>query len=164
MRIRDLMSQPVVTCPSECTADVPARLMWEFDCGVIPLVDQEGRVTGIVTDRDLCMAALMQGKPLYEIACDSVMTRDVICCSPEESIEAAELQMRDGRVRRVPVVDEDGHPVGLVSMNDLARLASGTKRSVVDRELVRTLAAVSQPRDTSAPVAVVQDVPMQISV
>jgi CBS domain-containing protein len=54
--------------------------------------------------------------------------------------------MRDARVRRVPVVDEDGHPVGIVSMNDLARLASGTKRSVTDRELVRTLATVSQPR------------------
>ena len=164
MRIRELMSQPVVTCQADCTADVPARLMWEFDCGVIPLVDQNGRLTGIVTDRDLCMAALMQGKPLYEISCESVMTRDVMSCAAEDGIEVAESHMRDGKVRRVPVIDEDHHPIGVVSMNDLARLASGTKRSVVDRELVRTLATVSQPRGHELQVAVVQDVPMGLTV
>ena len=146
MRIQEVMSHPVISCPVDSTADVPARLMWEFDCGVIPLVDQDGRVAGIVTDRDLCMAALMQGKPLFEIGVSSVMTRDVVCCRADEGVEAAETQMRDNRIRRVPIVDDDGHPVGVFAMNDLARLASGSKRSVVDRELVRTLATVSRPR------------------
>lgn len=146
MRIQEVMSHPVISCPVDCTADVPARLMWEFDCGVVPLVDQDGRVAGIVTDRDLCMASLMQGKPLNDIRVDTVMTRDVICCHADEGVEAAETQMRDNQIRRVPIIDEDGHPIGVFAMNDLARLASSSKRSVVDREVVRTLATVSQPR------------------
>jgi CBS domain-containing protein len=54
--------------------------------------------------------------------------------------------MRENQVRRLPVLDAENRPVGLVSMNDLARLASRARRSAVDRELVRTLAAVCQPR------------------
>jgi signal-transduction protein with cAMP-binding, CBS, and nucleotidyltransferase domain len=146
MRIQEVMSHPVISCPVDCTADVPARLMWEFDCGIIPLVDQDGRIAGIVTDRDLCMAALMRGKPLFEIQVNTVMTRDVICCHADDGTETAESQMRDNRIRRVPITDDDRHPVGMFAMNDLARLASGSKRSVVDREVVRTLATVSQPR------------------
>lgn len=146
MRIQEVMSHPVISCPVDCTADVPARLMWEFDCGVIPLVDRDGRIAGIITDRDICMAALMQGKPLFEIAVDTVMTRDVICCHADEGTEAAETHMRDNRIRRIPITDDDGHPIGMIAMNDLARLASGSKRSTVDREVVRTLATISQPR------------------
>jgi CBS-domain-containing membrane protein len=164
MQLQEVMSHPVVTCPVDCTADVPARLMWEFDCGVIPLVDADGRIAGIVTDRDICMAALTQGRPIHEIAVSSVMTRDVMCCHPDESVELAEASMRDGRVRRVPVVDEDRHPVGVFSMNDLARLASSAKRSVIDRDLVRTLGAVSQPRGNGLHVPIEQDARLDVTV
>jgi CBS domain-containing protein len=160
MQLHEVMSHPAVTCPVDCTADVPARLMWEFDCGVIPLVDQDGRLAGIVTDRDLCMAALMQGKPLFEIAVSSVMTRDVVYCRPEDAVETAETQMRDNQIRRLPVVDEDSHPVGVFSVNDLSRLASSAKRSVIDRDLVRTLGAVSQPRGNGLHVPMIQDTPV----
>ena len=162
MQLQEVMSHPVITCPVDCTADVPARLMWEFDCGVIPLVDQEGRIAGIITDRDLCMAALMQGKPLFEIQTSSAMTRDVVCCHPEDGVEVAETQMRDNQVRRVPIVDEDSHPVGVFSVNDLSRLASTAKRSVIDRDLVRTMGAVSQPRGNGLHVPLVQDVPLSV--
>jgi len=158
MQLQEVMSHPVVTCPVDCTADVPARLMWEFDCGVIPLVDQEGRVAGIITDRDLCMAVLMQGRPLFEIPVSSAMTRDVVCCHPEDGVEVAEAQMRDNQVRRVPIVDEDSHPVGVFSVNDLSRLATSAKRSVIDRDLVRTMGAVSQPRGNGLHVPLVQDI------
>src|SRR4030095_17179210 len=146
MQLQEVMSHPVVTCPSDCTADVPARLMWEFDCGVIPLVDHDGRVAGVITDRDLCMAALMQGRPLFEIHVSTAMSRDVVCCHPDDSVELAETQMRDNQIRRVPIIDEDGHPIGVFSMSDLARLALGAKPSVLDRGLTRALGAGAQPR------------------
>ena len=163
MQLQEVMSHPVVTCPVDCTADVPARLMWEFDCGVIPLVDPDGRIAGIVTDRDLCMAALTQGKSLYEIAASSAMTRDVVCCRPEDGVDVAETQMRDNQVRRVPIIDEDSHPVGVFSVNDLSRLATNAKRSVIDRDLVRTLGAVSQPRGNGLHVPMVQEAPLGVS-
>lgn len=151
MRIKEIMSHPVVTCPVDSTADAPARLMWEFDCGVIPLVDHEGRLAGIVTDRDLCMAALTQGKALSEIRSSSAMAAHVAVVHPEESVEAVEAVMRANQIRRVPVVDVESRPVGLVSLNDLSRLAAKARKSGVDRELVDTLAAICQPRGHAVP-------------
>jgi CBS domain-containing protein len=152
MHINEVMTHPVITCPVDCTADVPARLMWEFDCGVIPLVDGEGRLAGIVTDRDLCMAAMTQARPLHAIAVTSAMARDVVRCHPDDPVETVERQMSHNRVRRVPVVDAENRPVGMVAMNDLARLALRAKRSAVDREVVRTLAEVCHPRGHAVPV------------
>jgi CBS domain-containing protein len=152
MQIKDIMSHPAVTCPVTGVLDHAARLMWEFDCGIIPVVDDEGRLAGVITDRDICMAAYTQGRALATIPITTAMTTRVIAVHGEDDIERAEGLMRDNQIRRVPVLDGDGRPIGLVSMNDLARLAAQARRSGVDRELVRTLAAVCQPRGR-APVA-----------
>ena len=158
MQIKDVMSHPPVTCPASSTLDHAARLMWEFDCGIIPVVNEEGRLAGVVPDRDLCMAAYTQGRPLASIPITTAMARGVIASHAGDPIEQAEQLMRDNQIRRLPVLDGDDRPVGLVSMNDLARLAARAKRSGVDRELVKTLAAVCQPRGhatvASEPVAI----------
>lgn len=146
MHIHEVMTHPVVTCPVDSSADMPARLMWEFDCGVIPLVDADGRLAGIVTDRDLCMAAYTQNRPLTEIRTASAMAKDVVRCHQDDSIETVESLMRDNQIRRLPVVDAESRPVGVFAMNDLARLAGSAKKNGVDREVVRTLAAVCRPR------------------
>lgn len=152
MKIKEVMSQPPVTCPTSATLDNAARLMWEFDCGVVPVVDEKGHVAGVVTDRDICMAAYTQGKPLHLIGVTSAMAKDVVTVNAGESVETVEQLMREKLVRRLPVLDGDSMIVGLVSMNDLARLAARAKRSTVDRELVSTLAAVCEPR-SRGPVA-----------
>ena len=153
MHVKEIMSQPVVTCPVESTLDTPARLMWEFDCGVMPLVDHDGRLTGIITDRDICMAALIQGKPLHEIHSTSAMAGQPFVCHLDDTVETAEQMMCEAQVRRIPIVDADGRPVGVVALNDLARLAAHARKSGVDRELIHTLAAVSQPRAKELPIA-----------
>jgi len=146
MHIKELMSQPVVTCPTNCTLDAAARLMWEFDCGIIPIVNDDGRLAGVVTDRDICMAAYTQGRPLGAIEVTKAMAKQVVAVHAEDSIESAEELMRDNRVRRLPVIDNAGRPVGILAINDLARLAGQVKRSAVDRELVATIAAICEPR------------------
>ncbi len=126
--------------------------MWEFDCGMIPVVNDDGRLAGVVTDRDICMAAYMQGRPLRTIPVASAMAKQVVASHTDDSIEAAEGLMRDNQIRRLPVLDRDGRPVGVVSLNDLARLAARAKQSSVDREIVLTLGAICQPHArTSAP-------------
>lgn len=152
MKIKEVMSQPPVTCPTSATLDNAARLMWEYDCGVVPVIDDRGQVAGIVTDRDICMAAYTQGKPLHLIGVTSAMAKDVVTINAAESVETAEHLMRDRQIRRLPVLDGEHTIVGLVSMNDLARLAARAKRTGVDRELVSTLAAVCEPR-SRGPVA-----------
>jgi CBS-domain-containing membrane protein len=147
MHIKDIMSHPAVTCPAASTLDHAARLMWEFDCGIIPVVDDEGRLTGVITDRDICMAAYTQGRPIATIPVTTAMASHAVAVHGDDVIEQAEELMRENQIRRLPVLDGNGRPIGLVSMNDLARLAAQARKSGVDRELVRTLAAVCKPRE-----------------
>jgi CBS domain-containing protein len=146
MHVKEIMSQPVITCPANATLEHAARLMWEFDCGIVPIVNDEGRLDGVVTDRDICMAAYTQGRPLAAIPVSTAMAKKVISVHADDLIEQGEELMRDYQIRRLPVLDRDNRPVGLVSMNDLARLAARARKSGVERELVQTLAAVCQPR------------------
>ncbi len=146
MRIKDVMSQPAVTCPVDATLEVPARLMWEFDCGMVPITGADGRLVGVITDRDICMAALTQGRALSDVPVTTAMAAPVVSCRAEDAIESAERLMRESQVHRVPVVDGDGRPVGVIATNDLARRAARARKSAVDHEVVQTIAAVCQPR------------------
>jgi CBS domain-containing protein len=146
MRVSEVMTNPAITCPMGSTLNAAARLMWDYDIGAVPVVDFEGRLVGVVTDRDLCMAAYTQGRRLDEIPVDTVMAKDVLACHMNDSVDAIEALMQSGRVRRIPVVDNDRRPVGVVALNDLARLAARARKSVVDRELIATLAAICEPR------------------
>lgn len=146
MHVSEIMSHPVVTCAANGTLDQAARLMWECDCGTIPVRDSDGRLVGIVTDRDICMAAYTQGRALHEIPVGTAMAKSVIAVYEHDSVDSVERVMQENQIRRVPVLDADGHPTGIVSMNDLARQAARSQRNTSDRELVRTLAAISEPR------------------
>jgi CBS domain-containing protein len=150
MRINEIMSQPVVTAPTKCTLDAAARLMWEFDCGIVPVVGDDGCLAGVITDRDICMAAYTQDRPLSAIPVTSAMTKRVFSLHGNDAIETAEQMMRDNQIRRVPVLDADHRPVGLVAMNDIARLTAPATKKAADRELVETLAAIGRSRDTLA--------------
>ena len=146
MRLNEVMTQPVVYCPDSATLDHAAYLMWEHDCGIIPVVDEQGRLTGVVTDRDICMSAYTQGLPLSAIPVTTAMARTVVASHEEDSVESAEQLMQDNQIRRLPVIDNEGRPAGMVSLNDLARHVAQARRSVSDRELVQTLAAICRPR------------------
>jgi CBS domain-containing protein len=120
--------------------------MWEYDCGLVPVVNDDGRLAGVVTDRDICMAAYTQGQPLHAIPVTTAMASNVLVGRADEAIEDAERSMRDAQIRRLPIVDEAGRPEGVLSLNDIARATARTKKSTLDRELVATLAAICEPR------------------
>jgi CBS domain-containing protein len=145
MHIKDIMTRPVTTAPLDANLNEVARLMWEADRGVIPIVDNDGRIAGIVTDRDICMAAYTQGKLLQDIPVTTAMAREVVTAQPNADVEQVERLMRGAQVRRIPIVDAQRRPVGIVALNDLARQAARTHRSSVDREVLLTVAAICQP-------------------
>jgi CBS domain-containing protein len=147
MRIRELMSQPAVTCRIDESLNTAARLMWEHDCGSVVVIDGDGALVGILTDRDVCMAAYTQGIALTAIPCATAMSARIFSCQPEDSVACAERLMRDRRIRRVPIVDSQNRPVGMLSLNDVARYAESVRAAHgMDREVTETLAAVCQPR------------------
>lgn len=149
MRIQDVMRHPLVTAPVNSSVAVTARLMSEFDCGVVPIVKEDGRLAGTITDRDICMAAYTQDKPLSQIAVASAMEKGVIACQVNDTIEDAERLMRDNQIHCIVILDRATRPIGLVSVDDIARLAMRTKRSSFNREGAETSAAVGQPRTAS---------------
>jgi CBS-domain-containing membrane protein len=105
----------------------------------------------VVTDRDICMAAYTQGRPLHEIPVTVAMAKQAIATYANDSIESAEELMRANQIRRLPVLDTDSRPIGLLSLNDLARAAGRAKRSLAEHDVVATLAAVCQPRQRITP-------------
>jgi CBS domain-containing protein len=149
MHVRDLMSTPVHVCSSKDTADRAANLMWEHDVGSIPVVDSEAGLLGVVTDRDLAMAAHLRNQHLSEIPVASVMGPRPFTCAPGDTLAQAEQTMAAHQVHRLPVV-EDGLVVGMLSTNDLVRAASAGWRQYKSAALVQTLAAIAAPRRASS--------------
>jgi predicted transcriptional regulator len=148
MLVRNLMTQNPRSCHTNDHLAAVAGVMWETDCGAVPIVDDHGRIAGIVTDRDVCMAAYTQGQPLWCIGVGVAMARDVITCRADDDVDAAEQAMRHARIRRLPVVDEDRRLVGMLSLNDLAREAVNNGHTGAPRtsDVTRTLAAICEPR------------------
>lgn len=153
MNVSDLMTTAVKSCGVHDDLQRAAQLMWEHDCGVVPVIDDDGRVVGMITDRDVCMAAYTHGQPLWQLAVTDAMAKHVHGVSETDPVEIAETLMRRVGVRRVPVLDSERHLKGILSMNDLARHAHGSvgrkANGLSGDSVVRTLAAICAPRPTA---------------
>jgi signal-transduction protein with cAMP-binding, CBS, and nucleotidyltransferase domain len=131
MKISELMHTPAVTCgPKETVGDV-ARLMGTRDVGCVLVVDPVGELAGIVTDRDLALRVVGEGRSA-DIAVEAVMSRDVATVSPHAPVETAAQIMQKRGVRRLPVTEDDGRIHGLVAMDDMLRHAGDTVDALTD--------------------------------
>lgn len=150
MKVEQIMSRPAVTCVASDTANRAAQLMWEMDIGCVVVLEPDGKLGGIITDRDLCMAAYTRGAALWQIVVGDVMTRSVAVVRQDDRLGMAEALMRSKRVRRLPVVDAKEKVVGLLSLNDVARAAQHQRGrrvpEVAGEEVVSTLGAICEPR------------------
>ena len=154
MIVEQCMSKSPRTCTPADTLSNVARILWEHDVGALPVVDQAGSVVGMITDRDLCMAAYTCGLPLHGSTVGRHMSRTVFSIGAKaDTTKAAEL-MRTRKVRRLPVV-ENGRLVGLVTLTDLVRSTgrNGKLRGLDAAEVARVLASICEPRP-AAPEAV----------
>lgn len=149
MLVEQLMNRPPVSCGATDSLHRAAGLMIEHDCGALPVVDESGHPCGILTDRDICIAAHQLGLPLESITAAQAMTRELHTCRAGDPVGVAERIMSKCRVRRVPVVDQEGALVGIITLGDLAREADhedGRRRpDVSDGDVSRTLAAIVEP-------------------
>jgi CBS domain-containing protein len=143
MKAKDIMTASPCTCsPNDSVQDV-ARTMRDHDCGAVPITD-DGRLVGIVTDRDLTIRALASGLD-GESSIADVITREPSSCSVDADVSEVERVMSDQQVRRVPIVDADKRVVGIVSQADLARaLVDG--RNISEHEVALVMERLSMPR------------------
>ncbi len=145
MICRELMRSPVISCHLDAGAGETAALMRARKVGFIPVCDDDGRVVGTVTDRDLTIrvlaAASVTGEPRLHASTPLrlVMTHGPVTCRPDDDLEVAEELMRRNHKARIICVDENRHPVGVISLSDIARRDHAARvgellRAITERE------------------------------
>jgi CBS-domain-containing membrane protein len=151
MYVHELMTPAPAVCTTSDHLSRAAQIMWDRDCGVVPVLDAAGQLAGVVTDRDLCMAAYTQGLALHELPVERVMSRVLTTIGPDDTIQDALEALAEAEVRRLPVVDAMGRLVGILSLADFVRAAQRTtaRRQPKAEMLVEVLATVTRPRPVS---------------
>jgi CBS domain-containing protein len=148
MKVKDVMTPNAQAIwLTESLADA-AKLMWENDCGILPIIKDGRKVVGMITDRDICMATAMRDSSPSGISVEEVMTGQVYAVNGEDDIKQALQAMQQHKIRRLPVVNPDGELEGILSMNDIvlkAREANAKKRASISyRDVVKTYQAICQ--------------------
>ena len=149
MQIEELMSRPVLVCGPNDTLQIPAQLMWDQGVGCV-VVQKEGKVIGVITDRDICMGAYTSGQALWELPVSRSMTAAPATIDATATVDDAEQLMRQHHVRRLPVIDANGVLVGVISLDDLAREARRQFGRGIDG-IAATLGAVADARTPKRP-------------
>ena len=119
MKVKEVMMGTPYHIPLNANLGVATELMWKGNCGFLPVVDAGKKVCGVITDRDICVALGTRNQTAGQVRVEEVVQRKVYACDPEDDIHIALQTMREGHVRRLPVVDFNGNLSGVVSMDDL---------------------------------------------
>ena len=148
MKVKEVMMGTPYTCPRDANLGEATELMWKGNCGFLPVTEPDGKVCGVITDRDICIALGTRNKFAGEVTAGEVSCGKVHACAPEDEIHVALLTMREGKVRRLPVIDSDGKAVGVLSMDDVLVHAepssSGKIVELSTDEVVRSYRAINQ--------------------
>lgn len=145
---RKIMTTAVNTCSPSDSLNRAAQILWDTNCGSVPVVDGGGKLLGMLTDRDICMASFTQNRVLSAMQVESAMSRVMHTCSPADSILRVMDVMSTKQVRRVPIVNEGGRLAGIVALADIARYVQSLPGKDVGAyvPLGMTLTAISQKR------------------
>lgn len=147
MKVREVMTPNAKAIwLTESLADA-AQLMWENDCGVLPIIKDGRKVIGLITDRDVCMGSAMKDRNPSAISVEEVMTGQVFAVSPEDNIEQALQLMQQHKIRRLPVINPEGELEGILSINDVvlhAKAPDAAGDSIDYDDVVKTYQAICQ--------------------
>jgi CBS domain-containing protein len=144
VRVEEVMTRPVSFCNPGTNAAVAAEIMWNQNCGVLPVAEDGGRAVGIVTDRDLFIALGTTNRRAADIPVGEVMQTELAFCAPEEDVRTALKTMAQRKLRRLPVVDKSGVLKGIVSMNDIVLRAEGEAGGLAGDDVIRTMRAICE--------------------
>lgn len=145
MKVSELMTTSVQACLPETSLATAAMMMWENDCGVLPVVDLEEKLVGVITDRDICMGTMSKEREPSMISVNEVISGNAYSCGSTDDVRQAFTTMREKRVRRLPVTDADGKLEGVLSINDAVLHAkeNGAKKQAVSyHEVMETFKAI----------------------
>lgn len=135
MQVQDIMTRDPACCSPPATLQDVAQKMAECDCGEIPVLDEQRRPIGVVTDRDICIRAVAQGRDTKQATADQIMSTPVYTVTPDADLAAVCRQMEEHKIRRVPVVDGQGACCGIVAQADVVGALSGAQAGKVVRDI-----------------------------
>jgi CBS domain-containing protein len=140
------MNRAVASCRPDASLAAATALMWDHNCGQLPVVDDDGKVSAVITDRDICIALGTRNQRACELKVRDVTCRAAVVCHADDHLRSALKIMAAERVRRLPVVDHEGALVGVLSLDDVtlqARHHGDTDRPPVSFEdVMNTLRSI----------------------
>ncbi|MBI2921984.1 MAG: CBS domain-containing protein [Planctomycetes bacterium] len=154
MKVSDICSRDIRFCTPDTNLAEAASIMWEQDCGIVPVVDEKKNVKGVVTDRDICMAVATRSLLASQITASQVMNGKSYTCRLNDDLRTAMRTMAENSVRRLLVLNDAGELSGVLSLTD-AILASKDSKSartgdMTWAEVVPIVGAICRPRNTEA--------------
>ena len=149
MKVKDLMTTDVKRCSPQTNLAEAARIMWEGDCGAVPVTDERGYVVGVITDRDICIAAATRPRTEGEIPVNEVISKKLYTCTPGDDVRGALETMKVRKVRRLPVVEPGGRLVGIVSIHDIALQSRSRGTDVSPDSVLDAFIAITAPAQVS---------------
>ena len=144
MKIKQLMTKNTNSCQPADKLIKAVEIMRQNDCGAVPVVDENEKVVGMITDRDICLAVADTGSKISQIKVEKLMTKKIISCSPDDKIEDALKKMRKNQLKHLAVTGKDNKIVGILSVTDV--LISVRKDKKLKKKIYKTLEAIFQPR------------------
>ena len=147
MKVGDVMTPGVETISPDASIQEAATLMAEHDVGALPVMAE--RLEGILTDRDIILRVVVDGRDPTQVRVRDVMSSMLFTCGPDDTVEAALRTMREHQIRRLPVLDANGRVIGIVALSDLARAEPGT----APERIVEALRDVAEPHRQAASTA-----------
>jgi CBS domain-containing protein len=149
MKVKDLMMGAPCYCQPETNLGSATELMWNANCGCLPVVSADGKVSGIITDRDICVALGTRNRVAGEVTVGEVISGKVHSCGPEDDVHLVLQTLKEAKVRRLPVVSQDGSLVGILSMDDLLSHAEPSgfgAPELSSDEVIRTFRSIMPKR------------------
>lgn len=146
MLVKQLMTKNVRTCRQDNNLAEIAEIMWNERCGALPILDASGKIMSIITDRDICIALGTRNIKASDVLAQDVSPPRYFGCRPDDDAHAALKTMATQEVSRLPVIDEAGQLVGIISIDDIIFRAGGGRSSLSDREIIDTLRAMREER------------------
>lgn len=150
MKVRDVMMRTPASCGAETNLGSAVEILWNRNCGFLPVVNAQGKVIGVVTDRDICIALGTRNRLPGEITVGEIISGKVFACRSDDDLRTALATMGREKVRRLPVISADGKLEGILSMDDVvlhAEAATPGRPSELSHEDVAvTLKQLYQPQ------------------
>jgi len=150
MKVKNAMMGTPYHCQLETNLGSAAELMWVGNCGFLPVMGGAGQIVGVITDRDICIALGTRNRLPGDVRVREAMANRLFACSSEDDVHVAMQMMKEGGVRRLPVLTENGTLVGVISIDDLLLRAEaggiGQRPELSMEEVVKTWRAIDQRR------------------